>query len=267
MTLFRSLGILTLLPLVLVACADSGGGASGGSGTDPAALEGTGWTLDRASVESLSSGAPSDASVTISFDKGQASGRAACNSYGGGYQASDDGSLSFDTFALTMMACAEPLMSLESAYMDALGNVTTFTVGDSLVLTGDGVSLTYGATPAPEALPLTGTPWRLTSIADGAAVSSVMAGSEVTAMFDANGSSVAGSAGCNTYNGTYTEGGGGMLSFSALATTKMMCAQDVMAQESAFLSAMEQVAGYAIDGTQLQLLDKAGAMLLGFDGA
>jgi len=264
---FRALGILTLLPLLLVACADKGGGVSDGSVVKPAALEGNEWTLDRASISSLSAGAPPDASVTIAFDKGRASGKAACNSYGGGYQAGNDGSLSFGTFALTMMACAEPLMSLESAYMDALGKMTTFTVGDSLVLTGDGVSLTYGATPAPEALPLTGTVWSLTSIAEGDAVSSVLADSKTTATFDASGSTVAGSAGCNTYNGSYTEGGNGALSFSALASTKMMCADDVMAQETAFLAAMGTVASYQIEGAQLQLLDDSGAMLLGFDGA
>jgi heat shock protein HslJ len=110
-----------------------------------------------------------------------------------------------------------------------------------------------------------GTTWTLTTIASGDAVSTVLNGTEVTAEFTADGS-VSGSAGCNRYSGSYTWTGD-QLSFSALASTKMACADDVMAQESAFLASMEQVAGYVIDGTQLQLLDKAGAMLLGFDGA
>jgi heat shock protein HslJ len=46
----------------------------------------------------------------------------------------------------------------------------------------------------------------------------------------------------------------------------MACADDVMAQESAFLASMEQVASFAIEGSQLTLADGSGALLLGFDG-
>jgi heat shock protein HslJ len=255
-----------LLALILVACADDGSGASGGGSKDPAAIRGIEWNLDRASIAALVDGVPPGAHVTLLFLEEQAHGTSACNSYGGDYRAGDDGSLSFDGFAVTEMACEQPLMALESAYLDALSRVTGFAVGDTLVLKGGGVKLTFERAVTPEKLPLTGTTWRVTSIADGEAVSSVLTGSEVTASFDESGSTIAGTAGCNRYSGTYTEGGGGMLSFSALAATKMMCAEDVMAQESAFLAAMGQVARFEIDGTQLRLLDSGGAMLLAFDG-
>jgi heat shock protein HslJ len=98
-------------------------------------------------------------------------------------------------------------------------------------------------------------------------VSSVLADSKITATFDASGSTVSDSASYNNYSGTYAHGDGGALSFSALAFTKMMCADDVMAQETAFLSAMDQVSSYEIEGTQLRLLGDGGAVLLEFDGA
>ena len=79
------------------------------------------------------------------------------------------------------------------------------------------------------ALPLVGTTWTLTTIASGDAVSSVLNGTEVTAEFTAD-DTVSGSAGCNRYSGSYTWTGD-QLSFSALASTKMACADDVMAQE------------------------------------
>jgi heat shock protein HslJ len=262
----RSLALLTLLPLILVACADEGDGSSDGGSTDPADLTGVTWQLDGSSIASLVGDSPPDAVVTLEFADGQAAGRAACNSYGGAYQAGDDGTLSFELFAVTQMACDEPLMALERAYLAALGQVTGFSVEIDLVLTGGDVPLTFSATPPPEPLPLVGTAWTLTTIASGDAVSSTITGTETTAELAADGS-IAGSAGCNQYSGTYTEGEGGLLSFSAFATTKMMCAEDVMAQEAAFLSAMEQVAGYAIEGTQLSLLDASGAMLLAFEGA
>jgi len=261
-TLRRSLTSLTLGTLALVACVDPGGGSS--TGTDPEALVGHEWTLDASSVASLAGEVPAGAIVTIAFEDGQASGRAACNSYGGAYDAGDDGSLSFESFAVTAMACEEPLMSLESAYLEALGAVTGFGVDGKLTLHGDEIDLTFDEEVSPVALPLVGTTWTLTTIASGDAVSSVLNGTDVTAVFTAD-ATVSGSAGCNRYSGSYTWTGD-QLSFSPLATTKMACADDVMAQESAFLASMEQVASLAIEGSQLTLADGSGALLLGFDG-
>lgn len=266
MTVRRSLTLLTLLPLILVACADNGGSGAG-IGTDPADLVGVTWQLDASSIASLVNDPPQDAVVTIEFADREVGGRAACNSYGGAYQASNDGSIAFEAFSVTEMACDEPLMALESAYLTALGRVTGFNVEGDLTLAGGDVTLRFNAVPAPEPLPLVGTAWTLTTIASGDAVSSVLAGTDVTAGFDDGDSTISGTAGCNRYSGIYTEGGGGTLSFSTLATTRMMCAEDVMAQESVFLAAMERVAGYAIEGTQLSLVDASGAMLLAFEGA
>ena len=216
-------------------------------------------------MSSLTEEVPPGATVTLEFTQGQAHGTSACNSYSGGYQASDDGTLSFDQLAGTMMACDTGLMALETEYLQALGRVTEFSIDGTLALTGDDAPLTFAAQLAPEALPLVGTAWQVSSIAQGSAVQSALAGTQLTAGFADDGT-INGSAGCNTYGGTYTTSGDA-LSFSPLGATQMACAEEVMAQESAFLSAMEQVASYEIEGTQLRLLDADGAMLLGFDGA
>jgi heat shock protein HslJ len=263
-TLRRSLALLTLTTLALVACADAGDG-SGGSGTDPQALMGHGWTLDQTSMAALVDDVPAGATVTIAFEDGQASGRAACNSYGGAYDAGDDGSLSFQGFSVTEMGCEPGLMTLESVYLEALGTVTGFRIDAKLTLHGDGVDLTFDEEVPPVALPLVGTTWTLTTIASGDAVSSVVNGTEVTAEFTAD-ATVSGSGGCNRYTGSYTWTGD-QLSFSPLAATKMACADDVMAQEGAFFASMEQVASFAIEGSQLTLADASGALLLGFDGS
>jgi heat shock protein HslJ len=262
-TLRRSLALPTLITLALVACANADDG-SGGTGTDPEALVGHGWVIDEASITALVDEIPSGASITIMFEDGQAGGLAACNSYGGAYDAGDDGALSFEGFAVTEMACDPDLMALESAYLEALGTVTSFAIDGKLMLHGEGVDLTFDEEVPPVALPLVGTTWTLTTIASGDAVSSVLMGTEVTAEFTADGT-VSGSAGCNRYNGSYTWTGD-QLSFSALASTKMACADDVMAQESAFLASMGEVASFAIEGSQLTVSDASGALLLGFDG-
>jgi heat shock protein HslJ len=261
-TLRRSLASLTLTTLALAACANTDDGS--GSGTDPQALVGHGWTLDQASMASLVDVVPAGAVVTLTFEDGQASGRAACNSYGGGYDAGDDGALSFEGFAVTEMGCEAPLMTVESAYLEALSTVTGFRIDSALILHGDQVDLTFDEEVPPVPLPLVGTAWTLTTIASGDAVSSVLNGTEITAEFTADGT-VSGTAGCNRYSGSYTRMDD-QLSFSALASTKMACADDVMAQESAFFASMERVASYAIDGAQLSVFDASGALLLGFDG-
>lgn len=264
MTFGRSLACLTLVSLALVACADAGDGGDTGNSTRAGDLIGTVWNLDRSAMAGLVDHVPPGAAITITFEDGQASGRAACNSYGGAYDAGDDGSLSFEGFAVTEMGCEPALMALESAYLESLSAVTSFSVEGVMELSGDGVSLTFDEEVPPVALPLVGTAWTLTTIASGDAVSSVLNGTEVTAVFTADGT-VSGSAGCNRYSGSYTWSGD-QLSFSALASTKMACADDVMAQESAFLASMQDVASFAIEGGQLTVSDASGTLLLGFDG-
>ena len=182
--------LIATTALVSAACGNgsSSESSSGGGGGD---LTGVTWVLDHASMMTLTADMPDDAEIDIAFDGSQASGRAACNQYGGGYEAdSGAGTLTFSDLASTQMACDGPLMALEAAYLAALGNVTTYEVlgdGKWLLLTAGNKALTYVAQQPMEALPLEGTAWTLTTIAtpDTQAVSSTIAGTKVTARFDA----------------------------------------------------------------------------------
>jgi heat shock protein HslJ len=77
---------------------------------------------------------------------------------------------------------------------------------------------------------------------------------------------VSGSAGCNTYFGTY-ESGDGELSIGDVAHTEMWCMEPegVMDQELAFLTALASAAGYRLAGERLELLDGTGGMILTFE--
>jgi heat shock protein HslJ len=252
--------------LTLIACAsnDSGGGATTGGD-----LTGVTWVLDHASMMTLADTVPTGARIDIAFDSAEVQGRAACNSYGGGYEAdASAGSLSFSDLASTQMACDPPLMDLEAAYLGAIGDVTGYQVTGNqtgLVLTGGTAALTFTPQAPTEALPLEGTAWTLTTIAtpDLQAVSSTIAGTKVTAQFDAG--MVSGSGGCNTYHGTY-ETSGTSLTFGPLAATMKMCEQDVSTQEQGYLAALDATASFTVDGDQLSLSDDAGQMLLQFSG-
>lgn len=136
-----------LVPLSLVAALLSGCSGDG----DASSLGSVTWVLDAASIGSLGvADPPAGARIDLRFDDGELSGRAACNSYGGSYQA-DGNALAVGAMSMTEMACDEPLMALEAAYLAELAQVDAFQVvgdGAGLVLTGGRVALTYRAESA-----------------------------------------------------------------------------------------------------------------------
>jgi heat shock protein HslJ len=159
-------------------------------------------------------------------------------------------------------------MEQESRYLSLLGSAARFRMeGDRLVLSDASgtVLLTYARERPATPFPLTGTRWVLESWATGSgAVSSVLAGTEIDALFSDDGR-VTGSAGCNRYfadfNRTGTSPG-----FGPVGSTKMYCGEPDgrMAQEQAYLSLLATAAGYEIDGSRLILKDSGGSQILTF---
>ena len=90
-----------------------------------------------------------------------------------------------------------------------------------------------------------------------------LAGRAPSAEFAAD--QISGSAGCNTYFGTYTASDG-EITIGDLAVTEMWCMEPegVMDQETAFLTALNSAASYRVDGQRLELLDQAGTQILVF---
>lgn len=258
--LARRSALAVAVALVLAGCADEE--PAGGSAA-PGQVEGVTWILDASSVNTLIDDAPADARVTALFEDGEVGGSAGCNLYGGFYDLAEDGGLAIEVGGMTEMACAEPLMALDQAYTAALADVAfASATEETLVLEGDGVMLSYRAE---RQLPFEGTAWRLDGIATGAdAVSSVLAGTEVTALFEDG--QVSGSGGCNTYTGGYTVDGQA-IAVTDLASTKMACEPEVSAQEAAYLEALGRAAWSEIGGSTLTLLDAEGGFLLAYVAA
>jgi len=103
---------------------------------------------------------------------------------------------------------------------------------------------------------LTGKVWALTELMGKAP----LAGTGISAEFTADGT-VAGSAGCNRYSGTYTVSGGNITFSTQLAMTMMMCEQPVMDQESAYMQALGEARTFAVKGDQLTLFGGDGTGL------
>jgi heat shock protein HslJ len=110
------------------------------------------------------------------------------------------------------------------------------------------------STPAPG---LAGTAWRITEIAGAVADAT----SDATLRFDAGGL-VSGSTGCNKFTGMAAIEADN-LTFTPLATTRLACAPELMAQEQSFLSAIQAVRRFAVDPDgRLQLLGADGGPLV-----
>jgi heat shock protein HslJ len=118
--------------------------------------------------------------------------------------------------------------------------------------------------PANGTSPLRGTTWRLVRLG-GAAVEPATAAREPQLRFDADAPRVAGSTGCNRFAGGFTLEGE-RLAFGALAATKMACVAG-MAEEAAFLAALQRTARQRAGPHHLELLDERGAVLARFQAA
>lgn len=237
-------------------------------------LEGTNWVATsvnngRQAVVSVQTGTE----ITALFENGQLSGTAGCNNYNASYTIDGD-KIAITLPISTMMMCAEPegLMEQEQAYLAALPQAATFQIReDQLEIRDAGGALLVSYTAAPESLvgdtippaeplSLTSNPWELASFGDSDMSLAALEGSSITMTFTADGQ-VNGSAGCNSYMGSYTSDGN-QLTFAPLATTKRMCSEGVMVLEQAFLAALGKTASYNISEGQLLLLDADGQTLL-----
>ena len=241
--------------LVLAACATSGSQAGGGD------LTGKVWALTTLNGQPLAAGTGISAQFT---SDGKVSGSAGCNTYLGKYSVSGSTIAFGASIATTMMACPQPVMDQESAYLKMLEAARIYSVkGDQLTLNGaDKMTL---ATYKAQTQDLAGTNWEVVGYNNGKqAVVSVMLGTTITANFGADGN-LTGNAGCNDYNGSYTVKGD-QITIGPLASTRKFCndPEGVMDQEARYLSALGTAATYRIDGNSLELRTKDGALAADF---
>lgn len=117
----------------------------------------------------------------------------------------------------------------------------------------------------PDVANLTSARWIMTTLGGQPALE----GTRVTLVFEDD-DTAGGYAGCNAYGGptTWTASGAtqGEVAFEEIGSNAALCGdpQGVMEQEEAYLLALGQAAGYALDGDTLTLTDGAGGSLATF---
>jgi heat shock protein HslJ len=137
----RRLGILAtiVMTVVLGACDTS---SPDPSGAGPVDVTGH-WQMTSGMIDGVVLALVAESPITLSVTGTQITGRAACNQYGGEVVV-EDGRPRFSLTSMTAMACADPVMAAEAAFIAALPRVVDAARdGDRLTLTGPGVELLF----------------------------------------------------------------------------------------------------------------------------
>jgi heat shock protein HslJ len=211
-------------------------------------LEGTTWRLTALPGHQSTNLAALPRPVTLRLADGRVTGFSGCNILAGTYTTKET-SVTLN-LGSTLMACPEPGSSIEDAFVESLKGPLSYAVkANRLTLTSaSGAVLEFEPEPA---MTLEGRTWNVTDYNNGRqAVVSLLADTRITMSFEKG--AVSGSAGCNTFRAPYSVQGNA-IKIGAPATTRMACAEPVMAQERAFLTALEAVTRWTVDGGMLDM--------------
>jgi len=254
--------LMILIPLLI---------AAGCTGKSPVPsgipLNGTEWILTGYVADGTTLQPLDGTTVTMVFgNAGQITGSAGCNHYFAGYEMKGT-AVTIGPAGSTEMYCASTgVMAQESTYLALLGRVVSAEAGNTSLTFADAKGstiLSFARSVPPAPAPLVGTTWTLDSFFASDAVSSVITGTTITAVFDKDGK-VTGSAGCNRYFGSYTMTGTS-LSVGSVGSTKMSCTSPgVGQQESTYLASLGRTASFSVTGNRLVLADANGTKLLSF---
>jgi len=194
---------------------------------------------------------------------GKLAGSGGCNQYSASYTTSGSKGITITQPITTLMACENNLMQQESQYLSLLPKASTYEIaGDQLTLfdsTGTKILIYNKHVSRPATI--VGV-WNLFYYNNGkGGIQTVITGSTTTADFGADGK-LAGSAGCNQYSATYTTSGAKEITITQPASTRMACENNLMQQETQYLSLLPKASTYKISGDQLTLFDSTGTKLL-----
>ncbi|MGH2381923.1 MAG: META domain-containing protein [Candidatus Limnocylindria bacterium] len=217
------------------------------------------WVLVDGSIDGVDAPVLDDHRITMTITGSTLNGTAACNHYGGEIMMGDDG-LHLENLAQTEMACDEPAMSAESAFLGALARVRQIERdGEQLVARGEGVELRFAALAPPPTDDLVGTAWTLDTVLVGD-VAAAPLGEPATLELHADGT-FTGSTGCRGFSGQWMEQGDQILAPS-WGMDETECPADLQAQDDHVVSVIGDGFIPSIEGDLLTLMDPGGIGLV-----
>jgi heat shock protein HslJ len=209
-----------------------------------------------------------DTVITLAFSPdGTVSGSSGCNNYSSTYELEPDGKLTITSpLAVTMMNCPRG-MAQEAAYLSALQTAHSLAINEEgrLEVTYDsGQPFEEKLVYAPGETPLVVTQWVLVAFGNADSPETVETGTTITAIFSEDGN-VSGSAGCNTYAGSY-EASEDQISVGPLASTRKICPVG-SEEEAAYLEALGAAETFDLFGQRLSISYNNGEGILIYTSA
>jgi heat shock protein HslJ len=249
----RKLASLVMVVAVVVGCATT----PSPDGSGPVDLTGD-WQLASGTVDGAPFPVVDDAPITFSVTGRDIGGRSACNEYGGEVVVDGSGSR-LEMTSMTAMACEEPVMAAEAAFVAVLPRIRDATRdGDRLTLFGRDVELVFDRLEPPPVADIVGTDWVLESLVMGDVVSSV-AGAPATLRFDAGGT-FAGGTGCRTFSGEWIQANGG-ITLPSWGMDQTECDPALADQDGHVVGVLERFRA-TVDGRTLTLTADGGDGLI-----
>jgi heat shock protein HslJ len=195
-------------------------------------------------------------SFTLAFEENRFNGLAGCRHFEGDYQAGD-GEIQFPSIEMVEMDCPgadDAYWSMEGRFTDALTWARHWRIVDKRleIRTERGAVLVFTPYTPMLTTTLDGTSWSLTAFIEDGTTTASLADTAITLVFEDE--QVSGSAGCNSYGGSYTLGDG-ELHIGPVAITEMYCMtpEDAMEQEARFTDILTNVALFEWDADELTL--------------
>jgi len=160
-----------------------------------------------------------------------------------------------------MMACGEDgVMEQESAFFQQLSEGGLLArSGDELTITSASGVLKFERVVPPPPAALEGTLWRLEAFGIADAVSSLLANTEITAIFEKG--KVTGYSGCNWYGADYELEGNNLKLGFAQQTVRACLQEGVLEQEQTFAEALRTATSFTIEADRLTLTHPGGALI------
>jgi heat shock protein HslJ len=225
----------------------------------PAALEGTLWRLEAFEAGEVMSSLIAGTEITARFAEDKISGYSGCNWYSAEYTV-EGATLKFGVAQQTVRDCLlTGAIEQETQFAEALQATTEFSIeGDRLTLSRSSGKLHFRAMPALSGPPFTGAAWRLVTFDAADPAQRLPENLEITATFDVE--KVAGSAGCNTYTGSYTVEGD-RVQVAGMGLTKKACEPETMQAEQRFVFEMQKPNLVVVETGRLTLINDNGLMV------
>ncbi|SOD93981.1 META domain-containing protein [Blastococcus haudaquaticus] len=237
--------------LALAAC-------GGGSGTAAPGVVGE-WEFAGGTADGADLPRPAGARATLDLTGEEARGTAFCNHWFSSYRL-DGSSFVLDGIGSTEMGCEPDVMTAESAFLAALGDVDSAAVdGGDLLLTGNGVELRFTpVAPVPDS-PLEGTRWVLETVVEGQTASSTV-GDPAVLLLGADRRAEA-STGCRTITGTWLVEDGSLV-IDDLLGDGATCPPDLAPQDAAVQAVLQSGPTLQIEEVRLTLTADDGRELV-----